>query len=345
MNQSPIQQSLVLGIDAGSSKTTALLADEHGQILGRGHAPGCNFQQHPPEELRALLRWAAAAAFQDAYPSLHQAVSPSPLLPISHTPTPPVSHTPIHSIDALVIGMGGADRPDEIERLRALALEAVPVKGSSGPRRIQVMNDGWLLLWCETMPGWGVGLISGTGSFAFGHDRQSHNSRAGGWGWRMGDEGSGYAMGLAALNAVTRAADGRAPATCLTAKILAHWDLKIPAELIPKVYRTALTPGDIARLAPLVQQAADEGDAAARLIQEHAARSLAEMAAAVIRNLDLDKKAPLALGGGVLMHDEFTASRMLADLRKMGFDPQPVVRVEEPARGAIRLATLLLSKP
>jgi N-acetylglucosamine kinase-like BadF-type ATPase len=361
--------SFLLAIDAGSSKTTTLLANEHGQILGRGLSAGCNFQQHTSAELCDLLHRAAQAAFEDAflsnpdlnfssdamdtpgtYPPLQIPVSVPPSVPISIIPPGiPISIAPnvfpagrFPLVDALVIGMGGADRPEDLQTLRALAREAIPLKDHHNPQRIQVMNDGWLLLWCGDMPGWGVGLISGTGSFAFGRDQKGHTSRAGGWGWRMGDEGSGYALGIAALNAVTHATDGRAPATLLTAKILTHWDLKKPSDLIPRIYRAPLTPGDIAQLAALVGQAAREGDAAALTIQENAARSLAEMVAAVVRNLEMKPDAPLTLAGGILVHNEDIATRLILDLQKMGLDPHPLVRVAEPALGALRLAIQIL---
>ena len=80
--------------------------------------------------------------------------------------------------------------------------------------RIVIVNDALIAL--ETgAPGQpGVVIISGTGSIAYGRNAAGEAARSGGWGYVLGDEGSGYWIGRAALRAVLRAADlaGRAPA-------------------------------------------------------------------------------------------------------------------------------------
>ena len=59
----------------------------------------------------------------------------------------------------------------------------------------------------------GVVLIAGTGSIAYGVNHDGFAARAGGWGYVLGDEGSGYWIGRQALAAVVREADGRGPKT------------------------------------------------------------------------------------------------------------------------------------
>ena len=82
-------------------------------------------------------------------------------------------------------------------------------------RSVRIVHDAVPILAAGSPEGWGVALISGTGSLAFGRDRQGRSCRAGGWGFLFGDEGSGYAIALAGLRAAAQAADGRAPATRL----------------------------------------------------------------------------------------------------------------------------------
>jgi N-acetylglucosamine kinase-like BadF-type ATPase len=161
----------------------------------------------------------------------------------------------------------------------------------------------------------------------------------GGWGPILGDEGSAYALTLAGLRAVARAADGRGEPTNLTDRFLTRLGLGQPAELIPLVARGGWDRSALASLAPLVLEAAESGDVVAHDLVEQAARELAETAAAVVRQLGLTARAvPVALSGGLLQESEPYRQRFERQLRGLGVEAQPVAVVQEPAEGAVRLA-------
>lgn len=204
------------------------------------------------------------------------------------------------------------------------------------------MTDGALLLWAGTPDGWGVGVVSGTGSIAMGCSPDGKWARSGGWGPLLGDEGSAYAMGQAALQAITQAADGRRQATCLTGLVLETWNLPEPASLVEYVYRHGTRRPHIASLGPLVSRAAAQGDAVALEIQAQASLDLAKMAAAVVHQLrsqgTLQGSVPCALGGGVLVHNEAVVHGLIEAARREQIILEPVEKVIEPARGAVRLA-------
>jgi N-acetylglucosamine kinase-like BadF-type ATPase len=183
-----------------------------------------------------------------------------------------------------------------------------------------------------------VAVISGTGSLAYGENAAGRSVRAGGWGYLLGDEGSGYAIGLAALRAVARAADGRGHATALTEAVLAHWSLPCPQALIRHVYGGGMEREDIAALAPLVMRTAKDGEAVARAILEDAGRELALAAQAVIERLALPAPVPCALAGGVLLHSEIVRASFTASLDVAGVTARPVTRVPDPVEGAVKLA-------
>ena len=145
----------------------------------------------------------------------------------------------------------------------------------------------------------GLVLIAGTGSICFGRNTQGQTDRAGGWGYLLDDEGGGYALGRDILRAVLRARDGRAAPTALAEAVYRHFSAKEPEDLIRVAYDPVLGKGSIAGLAPLLQDAADKGDAGAKNIISHAALQLACLCAAVIDKLQLDQSV-LALSGGVL---------------------------------------------
>jgi N-acetylglucosamine kinase-like BadF-type ATPase len=154
----------------------------------------------------------------------------------------------------------------------------------------------------------------------------------------LGDEGSAYAMGSAALHAITQAADGRGPATCLSARVLEAWNLTEPAGLVRYVYQQGESHPRIADLGPLVSAAAEEGDIVALGIQAQASADLASMAVSVVRQLGFSGRVPCALGGGVLLHNEAVVQGLIAAARGAGVNLEPVEKVSEPARGAVRLA-------
>lgn len=302
-------ETVYLGIDGGGSHTVALLADEAGHILGRGEAGPANPLTVGEAEARQALRTAVCAAWAAA------GLNPRPA-------------------EVACLGLAGTGR----ERERQEALRWAAEDGLAA--RVLVVLDCDLVLAAGTPEGWGLALIAGTGSIAWGRDAQGRTARAGGWGYLLGDEGSGYALGLEALRAIARAADGAGPTTALEAAILARWGLAAPQDFIPRVYRTPFPRPEIAELAPLVEEVAARGDPVAVRLVSEAGAALARILDAVARRLDLSPERPLpcALGGGLLVRGLLVREEALRAATALGWKLEPVVRVEEPALGALRLA-------
>ena len=304
------ERRLVMGIDGGGSKTLALLADENGQVIGRGLAGASNFQMEGIQSARNALQEAAREAFRCA-------------------------GVPAQRLAALCLGMAGVSRPVDRRWLDDwLAVERLA-------ERVEIVTDGALLLWAGTPDGWGIGVVSGTGSIAMGCTPDGRWARSGGWGPLLGDEGSAYAMGLAALHAITQAADGRGPATCLTGMVLETWKLAEPANLVRYVYQQGASRARIAGLGAVVSKAAAQGDRVAFEIQGQASADLAKMVVVVPRQLGqgsaLQGNLPCALGGGVLIHNDAVVQGLIEAVRKENVILEPVEKVSEPARGAVRL--------
>jgi N-acetylglucosamine kinase-like BadF-type ATPase len=302
----------VLGVDGGGSKSTALIAaaDAIDVVLGRGMAGGSNYQTIGADAMFAALSTAIDAACAEA--GINRSL-----------------------IDAVCLGLAGADRAADRALLRDWAAGIFPAA------RVRIVNDAMLLLSAGNADGWGLALISGTGSIAYGRAPDGATGRAGGWGSIFGDEGSGYAIGVAALRAVTHAADGRGSATELTAAVLAHWSLPDASALINRVYRHNASRAEIAALARLVDAAAQHGDVIADDIMRTAASELATAAAAVVRALNLRGPIPCSLAGGVLLGSARLRDYTLAACAGYGLAFAPVSHVSEPARGALRIAATI----
>lgn len=303
---------LVLGIDGGGTKTVAWLAacgpSDEPSVVGRGTAGAANPQAVGFQRSLESLDRAIDAAFEDA-----------------EVPSGPVA--------AAVLGLAGSDRDENRTVLGQWAQDRHVA------RRFRLVHDALPVLLAGSPQGWGVALISGTGSLAFGQDRHGTSARAGGWGLLFGDEGSGYAIAVAGLRAVAQAADGRGPATKLREAILSQLRLQRPEELVSTVYRVKAAA--IASLAEVVIRTAGENDAVAQEIIHQAADDLAAMVTAVAEKLDFTSTAfPLALAGGVLLGCADLQLGLLDHLRRLGLRPEPVADVAHPVLGSVRLAQL-----
>jgi len=154
-------------------------------------------------------------------------------------------------------------------------------------------------------PPHGVALVAGTGSTAFGirHD-DGRRCTIGGWGALLGDEGGGYAIGLAGLRAAVRAFEGRAESPSLVPDVCRHFGVsedEFRPGLIFRVYRQSTTRAEIAGFSRAVSRLAADGDAVCRTILEAAAMDLAELVICAAGKLfTRDEEFVVAAAGGVL---------------------------------------------
>jgi len=300
----------ILGVDGGGTQTTALLArlqpaGNGWEIVGRGTAGSSN--------LRAVGVSAALTALDGAIREALAAAGVSGM-----------------TVRAACFGLAGAGRSAEQRLVQDWAEQRL------GTSAVEVVEDAVLPLAAGTPEGWGLAVIAGTGSMAFAQNAAGQTARSGGWGWLLGDEGSGYALVQAALRAVLRAADGRAPATLLTERLLAACGLTQPEELVEYVYHRA-DRATLAALAPVVLECASRDAVADRLVQEGAAE-LAAVAATAAARVALPAAVPLALAGGLFLGSRLYRDRFLHALAERGYQAHPLTRVSEPALGALRRA-------
>ena len=231
----------------------------------------------------------------------------------------------VQPLDALCMGLAGVARPEDRALLLAWAEQRFPgVPIAAG-----------------TPAGWGIALICGTGSIVLGRSQDGKSTRSDGWGFLLGDLGSGFAIGKAALHAVLAAHDGRAPATALSELILRECSLAAPPDLVRWVYRERIPTAEIAALAPLVEQAAEAGDGIAQAILQQAGNHLADSVQAVATRLSFSGAIPLAMAGGVILRSRQIADCFRHAAAEKGLLLEPITPVLEPAIGAIRIAQRL----
>ena len=296
----------VLGIDAGGTKTVCLLADGDGRVRASARGPGANLQSLGELEVEKVLHEVMESVLAD------ERTAPA----------------------AICLGIAGVDRPHD----NAIISGIMRRIGHKAP--VLVVNDALAALVAGAGDqGPGIVLIAGTGSICYGRDEGGRAARAGGWGYILGDEGSGWWIGRQALSAVMRAGDGRGPATQLTPRVLEHFGFAQPSDLVHEVYFRDIRRRAVAGLSGVVQSAADDGDVVARQILAEAADELALAVRSVATRLEMrGLQFPLVLSGSLFRVGPTLLSDVLVRLPEVAPRSQPAVLDVEPAMGAVRLA-------
>jgi N-acetylglucosamine kinase-like BadF-type ATPase len=294
----------VIGIDAGGTKTVALLADADGRTIGEGRAGAANLRTEGELEVEKIL----------------------------HTVIDGATDGRDVPISAVCLGMAGVDRQDDglIIRnvMRRLGYRANTL----------IVNDALIALVAGAGVNPGVVVISGTGSISYGVSARGLAARAGGWGPTLADEGYGYWIGRRALAAVMREADGRGPTTALTRLVLEHFALTKAEGLVAEIYQLQGRP-TVAALGAIVDRARQDGDAVAIDIMTHAADELALSAASVITRLDMrGEQFPILLAGGMLKETHWLADELGRRMAEVAPRSRVEPLIHEPVVGAVRLA-------
>ena len=240
--------------------------------------------------------------------------------------------------DAVALGIAGADRPPDEAVLRAI-LRRIGFRS-----RVVVTNDARIAFVAGSPERVGLALVCGTGSIAWGRNRAGKIARSGGWGWHVGDEGSGFWIGERAIRAVLRAVDGRGPATTLDRALSEHFEIAEPEQILYAIYDREFPRTRVAKFAARVDAAARAGDAVAKGILADAASELVCAASSVRDQLGLEEGPyDVVLSGGT-----FAAVPILeSDVGRRLESPRARVRTltQAPAIGAVKLAIEALDLP
>lgn len=259
-----------VGVDAGGTKTHALVANESGEVLGVGRAGSGNWEGVGLEGAQAALRQAVEEALTAA-------------------------RTSPKEVTAAAYGLAGLDWPSDEARLRPL----VESLGLSGPAVL--VNDTFVALRAGAREPWGVVIVAGTGTTVAGRNRRGETARTLGLGYPFDDWGSAPDLAQAALHAVARAYTGRGPATTLSDRLVRLVGAADVADLLEGAsrWRYNLFPL-VADVVQALIEEADGGDVAACEIVRRAGRELGGGAVTVIRRLKMeDEEFDLVLAGGL----------------------------------------------
>ncbi|MDP1562123.1 MAG: BadF/BadG/BcrA/BcrD ATPase family protein [Pirellulaceae bacterium] len=192
-----------------------------------------------------------------------------------------------------------------------------------------------------------VAIIAGTGSIVWANDGNSHENRWGGLGPAIGDVGSGCWLGQQAIQATMDELDGRGPKTELVTMLTDHFRILNHRELTDVLRHRNHSPDDLAKLAPMVIDAARRDPVAASIVQS-GLKGLAELARLAADWLGNSHSIVWALGGGVLTENPGMADQLLdlvnEDIRRAErVTPTPATLViHQPVWGALVAAAFEL---
>ena len=314
----PHAGQLILGIDAGNTKTIALIADASGTVLGWGRAGGSNIYVSRPR---------AIAAIDQAVQAARSRVG----LPVSG---PSVSKSDFASV---TLSASGADWPEDFQLLECLLAER------GWARRWQVVNDAVGALRAGSLEGTGVAVVCGTSAGVAARSPEGAVWHSSYW---QEPEGADELAELT-LRAVYRAELGIDPPTSLTAGVLAHYRQESVEGLLHALTRRdRRAPRRLGRLARLLLDEAELGDAASlKIVCEHGG-SLGDYALAAARRVGLSGPYTLVTSGGVMRHPSKVLAQALMQ-RVHTVNPQVGWQASrhEPVFGALLLALELARHP
>lgn len=292
----------LMGIDGGGTKTLAAVLDVQQRRVHLAHDGPSNPDSAGAQAAGDALLASAAAAAQAAGIELAQ-------------------------LDAAVLAIAGTDTQSVDRHVHATA-----------PPSWIVVNDVVGAWATATGAAPGLAVISGTGSNVFGVGADGRCWRAGGWGHVLGDEGSGYWIGVRSLAAALHDRDGSGPATALSEAALEFYGVDGVQELIALVYGKPLHKSEIAAFGAQTAKLARGGDEVACAIYRHATEQLAAQIGAVVEHSGLQGEFPVGLIGSAFKAGSVFVEPLEQRIRQVAPKAQISVVEIAPVAGALMLA-------
>jgi len=306
----------ILGVDGGATKTCAVIADVEGNWLAESYAGSSNFKSVGIENAGKNI----IKAILDVVKSLN-----------------------LQNKNSLVfksacLGLSGNDLAGDAKIYRSIIFNKEIKKFFNKDKTI-ICNDTKIGLAAGSDGKNAVMIICGTGSNCFGINEENEEAKANGWDYILGDQGSGYEIGLKALKALMKAYDGRGESTLLSRTIFE--DLKVGSipELLDWAYSDSYFKYKVSVLASTVCRSAESGDIISKkILYEEAAEAFISVDA-VVKKLNLARKEfDLIFVGSVFKCEKYFKNILMDKLKKSFSKINLITLSKKPVEGAIKLA-------
>ncbi len=264
--------SYVFGMDGGGTKMTGCLLRRDGELLALGQAPPANYAKLRGEIAQPLLQFLRVLQRQAQLPETKIALA---------------------GICSTGVGRAG-DRQILTEALQQVSLA----------EKVVVESDAMSALTGAFAGRPGVIVIAGTGAVAYARTPAGKHIRVGGWGYLIGDEGSGYSLARQAINAALQSWDGRGEATGLRQAFEKHFGVSSIEAIISHIYAPQYDRGQMAALAPIVFEQAGAGDRVAQRVVAETGFELGRLAQAAVKKFESKEIIEVALLGNLFRRAE-----------------------------------------
>jgi N-acetylglucosamine kinase-like BadF-type ATPase len=311
----------ILGIDGGATKTSAQVVDTDGNLIIEKIAGSSNYKSAGIATAKASINSLLFELIDG--------------LGINENIKTPVFR-------AACIGLAGCDTEDDIEIYKKIIFNK-KINKFLPPDDTIICNDSKIGLHAGSDKKNKVMLISGTGANCYGVNEKGEEASANGWDYLLGDEGSGYSIGIRALRAVMKSYDGRGPKTLLTEKILQDLKLKKIPDLIKWAYNEEFSKEKIACIGKILCDTAELDDKVSVKILKEEANEVFQSAMAVISRLGLKSKDfDLVFVGNIFKTDKYFKEILTSKLKKVCPKINFMPLSSKPVTGAIKIAKDLL---
>lgn len=298
-----------LGIDGGGTKTQVAIADSDGNILFNKTYASTNPNGVNREKLRAIINH----IFSDVGEKI-----------------------PLSQVVSLFAGIAGAGSMQT-----QLLITQMISSYFTSTTRITVTVDTINALFSGTYGEPGIVQICGTGSVTYGMNRENQQDRVGGWGYLLGDEGSGYDVGRRGIAEALKYADGRNAETLLLNLLYQRFQVKDARELIDQIYHAPNPKQIISETSMLVFQAFEEHDQIAVKIMEEVSKEITTNIITLADKLFSDQELmDVILCGGLFTNRDILPKLLNKELENQPEEYRLVLPDISPVAGSVMGAFL-----
>ncbi len=300
----------IVGLDGGGTKTNCVFADESGKSL-------LNISGSPSNFLSIGTNKAALNIITIIKSGLDKL------------------NSSVEDISIILAGVSGAGRKLHADKLKESLLKKLP----DNFNKLFIESDARIALEGALAGNPGAILIAGTGSIIFGKDITGKIYRAGGYGRIIGDEGSGYSIGIKTLNITSKMIDGRKNAGKMLAEFKTIFHINSDDDLISLVYNPGF---DVASIAMFTIKSAEKRIVEAVKILDEESEELINHITVIKNKLNLSP-LKLVLLGSLIENENYYSQLLIKKINKI----KEVVLTEKkysPEIGAVLMAKRILSQ-
>lgn len=304
----------ILGVDGGATKTVVQIADLSGKVASESEYPSSNFKSVG----RKVAKENLSKAVLDAMGK--------------------IDYSKKFTFKYACFGLAGNDSLEDENIYREIIFRS-RIRDYLNPHKTLICNDTRIGLVAGSDSKNRIIIICGTGSNCLGVNEEGREVKVNGWDYILGDEGSGYEIGIKALKALMKAHDGRGEKTLLSRTIMKDLNFKSIPELVDWTYGSVFFKVKIAALARTVCRTAEMGDEISiKILKEEAAEAINSITVVAEKLGMAEKEFDLVFVGKVFKCEKYFKSIVMKKIKDRFPEVNFIPLTEKPVQGAIKLA-------